>query len=279
MAAEYIIYCDESVKKGAFCSNFYGGALIRSADLDRIKNAIAAKKKELNLFGEIKWRKVSPNYLDKYKDLIAYFFSFVATDQIKVRIMFTQNVHVPVGLTKEQIEDTYFILYYHFLKFAFGLTHSNKTGSPIRLRLLLDQLPDTKEKASKFKSYLLSLPKNPQFRQAKIFLTEQDIADVISHDHDILQCLDVVLGSIQFRLNNLHKAKPAGKKRRGNVTKAKHKLYQHINQLIRDIYPKFNIGITTGTAAGLSDRWTQPYRHWLFVPSQSEFDSSLTKKK
>ncbi len=207
------------------------------------------------------------------------FFSFVAADEIKIRIMFTQNVHVPKGLTKEQTEDGYFILYYYFPKFAFGLRHSNNTGRPIRLRLMLDQLPDTKEKASKFKSYLCSLPKNPQFRKAKIFFSEQDIADVVSHDHDILQCLDVVLGSIQFRLNNLHKAKPRGKSRRGESTKAKHALYQHINELIRDIYPNFNIGITTGTAGGRSDRWTHPYRHWLFVPSQSEFDSSMTKKK
>ena len=74
MAGEYIIYCDESVKKGAFCSNFYGGALIRSPDLDRIKNAIAARKAQLNLSGEIKWRKVSKHYLQKYKDIMTLFF-------------------------------------------------------------------------------------------------------------------------------------------------------------------------------------------------------------
>ncbi len=34
--AYYIIYCDESVKKGKYFSNFYGGAIINSNDLDSI---------------------------------------------------------------------------------------------------------------------------------------------------------------------------------------------------------------------------------------------------
>ncbi len=29
---QYIIYCDESVKRGDYFSNFYGGALVRSND-------------------------------------------------------------------------------------------------------------------------------------------------------------------------------------------------------------------------------------------------------
>ena len=88
-----------------------------------------------------------------------------------------------------------------------------------------------------------------------------------SHDHDILQCLDIVLGAIQFRLNDKHKQKPAGARRRGKRTIAKERVYRHINLAIRTIRPNFNIGITTGTDGNLSNRWHQPYRHWLFVPT------------
>lgn len=35
MAQEYLIYCDESAKTGKYFSNFYGGALIRSTDIER----------------------------------------------------------------------------------------------------------------------------------------------------------------------------------------------------------------------------------------------------
>jgi hypothetical protein len=279
MSQEYVIYCDESTEKGKFYSNFYGGALVRSADIDAVRKALKDKKEELNFGGEIKWDKVTSNYLQKYKDLMDLFFDLIAKDTVKVRIMFTQNINKPINLTEEQVEQTYFILYYHFLKLAFGLAHSNDGKQPVYLRLLLDQLPDTKEKALKFKAYLCALSKNPQFRAAKVAILEHFIADVKSHEHDILQCLDVVLGSMQFRLNDMYKAMPKGKKRRGKRTKAKHALYRHINAHIRKIYPGFNVGTSTGTAKGIEDRWRHPYRHWLFVPSEREQVPGMSKKK
>jgi len=57
MAHQFVIYCDESVTKGARYSNFYGGALIRAEDLNQVITRIEQKKRELNLFQEIKWQK------------------------------------------------------------------------------------------------------------------------------------------------------------------------------------------------------------------------------
>jgi hypothetical protein len=57
--AYYIIYCDGSVKKGKYLSNFYGGAIINSNDLDSITRLLEERKTLLNLFGEIKWSKIS----------------------------------------------------------------------------------------------------------------------------------------------------------------------------------------------------------------------------
>ena len=279
MSKEYVIHCDESTERGKFYSNFYGGALARAEDLGSLRAALSAKKKELNLHGEIKWDKVTANYLDKYRKLMEFFFEFVELDKIKIRIMFTQNAHAPIKLTDEHREQTYFILYYHFIKLAFGLVYSNDHGHPIRIRLLLDQLPDTKEKADRFKAFLTALSRNPQFRAAKIFLTKDDIADVASHDHDIMQCLDVILGAIQFRLNDHHRVIPKGARRRGKRTRAKEALYKHINSRIRRIYPHFNVGISTGTRGDVLSRWRDPYRHWCFLPSEREYDPSKTKKK
>jgi hypothetical protein len=63
---EYIIYCDESDKKGPYFGNFYGGALVNSTDLEYVINTLEQQK---ILFGmeEIKWNKVSPFYLEEYK--------------------------------------------------------------------------------------------------------------------------------------------------------------------------------------------------------------------
>ncbi len=57
---------------------------------------------------------------------------------------------------------------------------------------------------------------------------KENIADVNSKDHVILQAIDVVLGAIQFRLNDKHTIIPEGKKRRGKRTLAKDRVYKHI---------------------------------------------------
>jgi hypothetical protein len=180
-------------------------------------------------------------------------------------------------LTDEQRRDSYLKLYYQFIKHGFGLTHSNETGQKIRLRLILDQIPENNEKIEQFASYLLSLSKSRQFQEAGLHLTRDDIQSVHSHDHDILQCLDIILGSIQFKLNGLDKIKPEGQRTRGKRTIAKDKLYKHISARIRKIYPGFNIGISTGNQGDKANHWRHSYRHWRFIPREYE-DIKISKR-
>jgi len=95
MAKEYIIYCDESTSSGLHFSNFYGGALVSSDDIDEVKKVLAAKKAELRFRGEVKWSKVTEPYKGKYKELMTFFFDLIRSNKIKIRIMFTQNTTYP----------------------------------------------------------------------------------------------------------------------------------------------------------------------------------------
>lgn len=279
MARELVIYTDESEKNGRFFANFYGGALVRSDDLELVRERLHAAAHRLGLTAEIKWQKVSSGYLDRYVALMSEFFRLVGEGRVKLRIMFTQKAYVPKSLTPEQRENEFFLLYYQFIKHAFGLAHCNDGEETVRLRIYLDQLPDTREKAARFKAYLAALEQSRGFRSARVLVPADQIAEVASHEHIVLQCLDVVLGAMQFRLNDGHLVKPEGAVRRGNRTIAKEKLYRHINRLIREIHPGFNIGISTGTDGDRATRWRHPYRHWLFVPAESELDRSKTKKR
>lgn len=279
MTKELIIFADESISQGQYFSNFYGGALVRSDDIDKVRQVLAERKRELNLYGEIKWSKVTINYLEKYISLTDTFFNLVEQDTIKIRIMFTQNIHVPTTLGDYQREYGYYLLYYQFIKHAFGLSYANPgTSAPLRLRIYLDRIADTLEKVAQFKAHLVGLQESTGFRQAHLQIKADQIAEVVSHDHDILQCLDVILGAMQFRLNDLHKAKSPDSSRRGKRTVAKEKLYQHILHRIRQIYPNFNIGISTGRHGDWANLWHHPYRHWRFVPSEFRRDGSLAKK-
>lgn len=277
MAREYIIYCDESEEKGRFYSNFYGGVLVRSQHFDEVKKLIAKRKSELNLYDEAKWNKITKNYAAKYIDLVDLFFDFVEQDKIKVRIMFTQNRFVPTNLTKRHVDEKYFILYYQFLKHAFGLQYSPKLEGGVRVRIYPDRLPDMKEQVEQFRSFVVGLTKNPDFRRVGLMIRPGDIADVNSHNHDLLQCLDIVLGAMHFRLNDKHREKPNDSSRRAKRTIAKEKVFTHISRRIRRIYPNFNIGTTTGLQNDITNRWNHSYRHWLFMPTHHEIREGTTK--
>lgn len=274
MTCEYIIYCDESEKSGCRYSNFYGGALVRLQDIHGIIERIKQKKHELNLYGEVKWQKVTTTYLGKYLSLMNEFLDLAKADKVKLRIMFTQNDLQPQNLQSYHREHEYFILYYQFIKHAFGLRYSNEGGNPIEIRIYFDKLPDTQEKSELSKDFVHGINRWPEFKRARIRILRDQLAEVTSHKHVILQCLDVVLGAMQFRLNNKHKIKVAGSKRRGKRTIAKEKLYKHINNKIREIYPGFNIGITTGLQGNIANRWNHSYRHWLFRPSDAIIGSN-----
>lgn len=277
MAREYIIYSDESETDGRYYSNFYGGVLIESPDLPVVEMALSSKKAALGMRDEVKWSKVTEQYLDRYVELVNEFFDHVAGGRIKVRIMFRQNANKPEGLKVEHKRNAYHLLYYQFLKHAFGLKYSGEGRQPVRLRLYFDRLQGTKEQVAQFKEFFLRLGLQPEFRQAGILIDREQIAEVRSHDHVILQCLDIVMGAMQFRLNDKHKEKPKDTRVRGKKTRAKEKLYRTILTRIREIRPNFNIGISTGAFGDPSNLWLDPYRHWSFLPRYRSWDHRRTK--
>ena len=275
MQKQYLIYSDESYIKGKFFSNFYGGALVDYTQMQKISDILNQKKKELNLGNEIKWSKMSENYLNKYIEMINLFFSFIKSNKIKIRIMFKQNAYRFDKLSKEKYEKEYQLLYYQFIKHAFGLDYSvENENDSIDLKLYFDQLPDTKEKNDEFKEHILHL--NEIFDE-HINIKKEDIVEINSKDHIIQKKMDIIIGSINFKLNNLDKVKIEGANKRGRRTIAKEKLYKVILKNIREIYPNFNIGITTGIRGNIKNRWLDPYRHWLFKTKNSILDKTLTK--
>lgn len=174
----------------------------------------------------------------------------------------------------------YFILYYQFFKHAFGLTYANPNAKKsISIYPFFDQLPDTREKNQEFIDFIYRLQFDSDFQSNNIIIhSKDDIAEARSHDHVILQCMDVVLGAMEFRLNNKHLLKAPGSRRRGKRTIAKEKLYKHIYSHIRDIYPNFNIGESTGTNGDNSNRWSHSYRHWKFIARDSVYSTSYRPK-
>lgn len=275
----YIIYADESDKRGRYFSNFFGGVLLAAEERERISDELQNKKNELGLLHELKWQNVDATCVDRYIEFVRTYFTYIASSRLKVRIMFTQNMRIPVGLMERHHDLQYFLLYYQFIKHAFGLKFADHNPyQAVFVSVLPDKIPDTKDRVDKFKDYLCRIPGSSYMRGANLYIPRSSIADVDSERHVILQGLDIILGSMCSKLNGKLKDIPAGKRRRGKRTVAKEKLYREINAEIRKIYPNFNVGVSTGCHYGPSDRWTHPYRHWLFTPKGHVMDRSLGKK-
>lgn len=204
MSRELILYCDESDSSGRHFANFYGGALVESAHQQEAIDRLQAKKIELNLLGEVKWQKITEAYAQKYIVLIDETFALVREGKLKLRIMFTQNYFSAHRLTAEQRENGFFLLYYQFIKHAFGLRFAGRPDAVApHVRIYFDKLPDTKEKCAAFKGYVTGLNQNTEFRRAGVQIRPDQLAEIDSKDHVILQALDVVLGAMQFRLNDI----------------------------------------------------------------------------
>ena len=274
----YYIWFDESDKEGEFYSNFYGGVLIKSEDLENVLQMMNSLILELGIEEEIKWQKVNAFMYEKYEKVVDFIFDLLKNDKMKIRIFFRNNQYTPAGLTREHKKREYQLLYYQFIKHAFGLEYSNDTGRDLYLKLLIDDIPLKGEDKDVFKDFIYRLNFDEKFKKAKIKLRKEDIGEVDSSKHIPLQFMDLILGAICFRLNDKHKLKDPQTGKRGNRTIQKEKLYQYINRKIRELKPGFNIGVSTATI-NPEDRWHYPYSHWSFKPYGYLKDTSLSKKQ
>lgn len=267
---QLIIYCDESLEKGRYFSHFYGGVLLNASRRQEIEGKLQDIKQANNLGAELKWTKITDAYKEKYIAFLEAVFDLVDSGDIKFRVMFTQNSNRARGLDEQQLNNEYWLLYYQLIKHAFGLSYCRGEDEATRVTIFLDDVPDKKERFDVFRGYVASLSASPRFIAQGVRILKEDITDINSKDHAIMQALDIVLGSMQFRLNDKHLEKPAGQRVRSKRTRAKEEVYRYINRRIQNNYPNFNIGVSTAVAGDYRNRWLHPYRHWLFVPSEAE---------
>lgn len=275
----YYIFCDESLKAGRYYSNFYGGCMVPISEFERVNNLLVSKRQDIGMEdSELKWSSINGYRVDAYCEMMDVFFELIKTDFLKFRVMFTDNRFIPKELTSDHRKKEYHLLYYQFIKHAFGFRHL-ESDYDIPLELFFDELPDQYEKNQHFKDYIHSLQFLPELASSRLKIKKESIYEVDSKKHILLQCTDVVLGSIGFRLNDHHKDKPEGQRLRGKRTVAKEFVYKYINKKIREIRPNFNIGVSTSMDGEPINRFLHPYRHWLFVPRNHEYLPSSKKQK
>ena len=274
----YYIWTDESDSTGKYYANFYGGILIRSEHYEEVLLQLSNVVKDVGLEAEeIKWQKVNEYTEERYKRIIDVLFDLLGEGKAKIRIFFRHRQFEPFGLSNEQRRKEYPKLYYQFIKNDFGLVFSNSKGKTVRVRLLIDDMPLKGPDRDEFLQAIYHLNELKTFQKANIHINEGDVAEVNSKKHLPLQVMDVVLGSMCFRLNDKHKERGIdGKRAKRNIVKER--LYKHIRKRIWELHPGFNIGVTTPITKQ-ADLWERPYLHWNFVPKKFTKNEELTKQR
>ena len=270
------IWLDESDRHGEFYSNFYGGLLVHSRYYREVLERMRSIVEETGIRDEIKWQKVNEYHYEKYIRLVDLLFDLAKEGKLKIRIFFRHNQYCPTRLTSEERKSDYPMLYYPFIKCAFVLPYAG-VGELDALTLYLDEIPLRQAERDDFISHIRGLAKDHILKKMGLKIAEDSIIEVNSKQHLPLQFMDVILGAICFKLNEKDKLKAEGENKVGKRTIMKLKLYKHINMRIRDIYPNFNIGVTTPIRVN-SDSWTQVYRHWSFIPKYHTRDTARTKR-
>lgn len=270
------IWLDESDRHGEFYSNFYGGILVNSRNYREVMARMQRVVDEAGIRDEIKWQKVNEYHFEKYKLVIDELFALAKEEKLKIRIFFRHNQYTASRITADEKKAEYQMLYYQFIKFAFGLPFAND-GELDFMTLYIDEMPLRQSDRDEFIQHLRDLANDPVLKRKGLQIAQDGIVEVNSKQHLPLQFMDLILGAICFKLNEKDKLKTEGENKIGKRTLIKLKLYKYINARIREIYPNFNIGITTPIRQA-SDSWIQVYRHWSFIPKYHTRDVSRTKR-
>ncbi len=269
------IWLDESDRHGEFYSNFYGGILVSSKHHREVMERMRSIVIEVGINDEIKWQKVNEYHYEKYLRIVDELFDLAKEGKLKIRIFFRHNQFTASRLTPEEKKADYQMLYYQFIKFAFGLPYADEELDS--MTLFIDEIPLRQSERDEFLSHIRGMANDPVLKSKGLTIADDGIVEVNSKQHLPLQFMDVILGAICFKLNEKDKLKAEGENKIGKRTLVKLKLYKHINARIREIYPNFNIGVTTPIRVP-SDSWTQVYRHWSFIPKYHTRDTSRTKR-
>ncbi|PVH24436.1 DUF3800 domain-containing protein [Sphingobacterium corticibacter] len=116
---KFEIYCDESglealSNKEAHSYTGIGGIWIPADQRATLKEGIGAIKNRYNIHGELKWQKVSPAYLDLYKEVIDFFFN---ANYVRFRVILVEAQKVDnIRFHNADAELSFYKFYYQLLQ-------------------------------------------------------------------------------------------------------------------------------------------------------------------
>ncbi len=271
--AKYQLFADEawthnSEPLGRY-HYFFGGIFGLESDLDRLDFALKNIVKKHGVNTEIKWNKVSPKYMDCYKEMVDCLTDFILCHNIKYRQMFKDRSYHYENDEDTSDLDIQFKLYYQFLKHAFGFQYlpflPNYEKHEILLRLDGHSSQKHKDELDKF---VVDLPRILGRLDIEIKVTYIDSSKFLR-----LQVCDLLMGAAGYKGNKVDKRRPNNQRGMTKNQKLKLELADYIYEKLRYINTQdrgskaFSWFETTGTDGMKQNYFNHKMRIWKFIPN------------
>ena len=184
--ADINIYCDESnhLENDGISCMVLGAVYTPKEKVKIASKRIREIKEKHNIRGktEMKWGKVSPNKLDFYLDIIDYFFD---NDDLHFRAVVINKDSLNHDQHNQTHDDFYYKMYFEML---------NKILDPNNRYYIYPDIKDTRG-GRKIKKLREVLSYSMYDFDGSIV---QSIQQVRSHEVELLQLADILIGAVQF---------------------------------------------------------------------------------
>lgn len=182
------VYCDESRPEAIGSDNLVdkyaviGGIWVEKKDVRKVKKEVSRLRDFYNVYGEMKWNKVTPSKIDFYKDIINMFFEL---DTIRFRCIVVDGTKV--NLSKFHKSDKELGFYKFYYQLLYHWLNKNDYYS-----IFVDY---TKNKEHNRLSELKSVLNNASLAIVK------NLQAVESKQTTLIQIADLLIGAIGYKYN------------------------------------------------------------------------------
>jgi hypothetical protein len=198
------VYCDESNTDGGKRHPVYGAILVSLDDIRTVQRELKDWRDREGMHGELKWHKVNGrSSLAKYKslvDLLVLLARRRRTIQFKAIILDKHAAEYRI-YSKGDDELAFYKFYYHWLLKYFA---KFPVWHQCELRVIIDErnLPAEAKDPYTLLKIILNNGIRKEFQVSREVVTE--VRPLGSHESDLLQAADVLMGAVGFHNQGFH---------------------------------------------------------------------------
>ncbi len=227
----YNIFCDESCHLENDKSNvmLLGAVMCKESNKKKHYEFIRQLKMNhgMSSWNEIKWVKVSQNKCGFYDDLLSYFFK---SDDLQFRVIVMNKINLNHKKHGNTHDTWYYHMYYYLLEPLVKVY-----GNNVKYKVFLDIKDTNGGRKIEELANVLRRKKGVRVQEAI------DIKQIRSHESELLQLNDLLIGAVGYYHRGLYKGKGSSSGKNHIVFKIINEFGINFDQTTRRSEEKFNL--------------------------------------